>query len=476
LQTPQLVQESPSAAPLQTTESAQESPPPAVTAPTPESAQESPPPAATAPTPELAQESPPPAATAPTPELARESPPPAATAPTPELAQESPPATPTPTPSVEKPPPIPEALPQPGAAQAQASPVEDPEATPIGFFAPMSGPQASFGLDARNGATLAVEEINTTGGALGHPIKLIIKDTESLPEQTTLVVTGLINDDKVAALIGEVVTDRSLIAARLAQASGIPMVTPAATNETVTAEGDCIFRVCYTDPFQAEVILKLARSLDVEKAAILFDASNPYGNGLMETLKEGFLKHGGTIVAEGSYQAGDTNFNAQLTEIRQKNPDSIFLPSYYPEAALIIRQARQLGIDVPFLGTDGWDSADFLKVSGRSANNCYFTSHFSAESASDKGKTFSDGYFARFQSAPPALAALAYDAVWLVADALKRAGNKEHTALRDALAATKDFHGATGKISFDQGRDPKKPAIVIRVQDGKFTYLETIQP
>ena len=381
------------------------------------------------------------------------------------------------TPSAEKPP-VPEAPSPPDAAQAQASPspAEDPLFTPIGFFAPTSGPQASFGLDAANGATLAVEEINQAGGALGHPIKLISKDTESLPEQTTVVVTGLINDDKVAALIGEIVTDRSLVAARLAQASGIPMVTPGATNETVTAEGDCIFRVCYTDPFQAEVILKLARSLDVEKAAILFDASNPYGNGLMEVLKDGFLKHGGTIVAEESYRAGDTNFNAQLNVIRQKNPDSIFLPSYYPEAALIIRQARQLGIDVPFLGTDGWDSAEFLNVSGRSANNCYFTSHFSTENASERGKTFSDAYLARFQSAPPALAALTYDAVWLVADALRRSGSAEHAALRDALAATRDFPGVTGNISFDQGRDPRKPAVIIRVQDGTFTYLETIQP
>ena len=353
---------------------------------------------------------------------------------------------------------------------------EDPLATRIGFFAPMSGAQASFGKDAVNGAELAIEEINLAGGVLGHPVKLIIKDTESQPEQTTAVVTELINTDKVAALVGEMATDRSLIAAPLAQASGIPMITPGATNEKVTAAGDYIFRACYTDAFQAAVMAKFARSIDVEKAAILFDASNPYGSGLMEAFKADFLKHGGTIVAEEFYRAGDTHFTAQLNAIKEKNPDSIFLPSYYPEAALIIRQARQLGIDAPFLGTDGWDSTEFLKVGGQAVNNCYFACHFSSEQVSDKVKAFNDAYNAKFQSAPPPLAALTYDSLWLVADALKRSGSTDPVALRDAIAATSGFAGVTGSITFDQSRDPKKPAIVIRVQDGKFTYLETIEP
>jgi branched-chain amino acid transport system substrate-binding protein len=380
------------------------------------------------------------------------------------------PAEGTPTPAEGTPTPLGKEAPKP------TEPPEDPLATPIGFFAPMSGTQASFGMDAVNGAKLAVDEINLAGGLLGHPVKLVIKDTESQPEQISAVVSELINAEKVAALVGEIATDRSLIAASVAQASGIPMITPGATNEKVTAAGDYIFRACYTDAFQAAVMAKFARSIDVEKVAILFDASNPYGSGLMEIFKADFLQHGGTVVAEEFYRAGDTNFTAQLSTIKEKNPDSIFLPSYYTEAALIIRQARQLGIDAPFLGTDGWDSAELLKVGGRAVNNCYFASHFSSEHASDRAKVFSDAYYAKFQSEPPPLAALTYDSVWLIADALKRSGSAAPAALRDAIAATRDFPGVTGTISFDQSRDPKKPGIVIRVQDGKFTYLETVEP
>jgi branched-chain amino acid transport system substrate-binding protein len=404
-----------------------------------------------------------------TPTPAEKTPTPAEKTPTP--AEETPtPAEETPTPAEETP------TPSAGEAPKPSPPPEDALATPIGFFAPLSGVQASFGLDAVNGAKLAIEEINLAGGVLGHPVKLIIKNTESQPELTSAVVSELINTEKVAALVGEIATDRSLIAAPVAQASGIPMITPGATNERVTAAGDYIFRACYTDAFQAAVMAKFARSIDVEKAAILFDASSPYSIGLMEIFKADFLEHGGTIVAEEFYRSGDTDFTTQLNAIKEKNPDSIFLPSYYTEAALVIRQARQLGIDAPFLGTDAWDSPELLTVGGPALNNCYFASHFSSEQASDKVKVFNDAYNARFQSAPPPLAALAYDSVWLVADALKRSGSAAPAALRDAIAATRNFSGVTGTISFEQGRDPKKPGIVIRIQDGKFTYLETVEP
>ena len=429
-------------------------------------------PAAQAPKPQIEATPTPPTAETPTAPPEQIPTPPAEEIPTPPAEEiPTPPAEETPTPPAEETPaPLSEEAPEP------PQPPEDPLATRIGFFAPMSGAQASFGMDAVNGAKLAIEEINLAGGVLGHPIKLIIKDTESQSEQTNVVVSELINTDKVAALVGEIASDRSLIAAPVAQASGIPLITPGATTEKVTAAGDYIFRACYTDAFQAAIMAKFARSIDVEKAAILFDASNPYGSGLMEAFKADFLQHGGTIVAEEFYSAGDTDFTAQLNAIKEKNPDSIFVPGYYPEAALMIRQARQLGIEAPFLGTDGWDSAEFLKVGGQTVNNCYFASHFSSEHASDKVKVFSDAYSAKFQSTPPPLAALAYDSIWLLADSLKRSGTAEPAALRDAIAATRDFPGVTGNISFDQSRDPKKPGIVIRVQDGKFTYLETVEP
>jgi len=340
----------------------------------------------------------------------------------------------------------------------------------------MSGPQASFGNDAINGARLAVEQINAAGGVLGHPVKLIVQDTQSRIDETGIAVNKLITEDKVAALIGEIATDRSLIAAPIAQAKGIPMITPGSTNEKVTATGDYIFRVCFTDSFQAAIMAKFARSLDATKAAILFDPANPYSSGLAEIFKKDFLAHGGTIVAEEFYSAGDKDFATQLNAIKARMPEIVFLPSYYSEAALIIRQARPAGLDVPFLGTDGWDSPELLKVGGEALNNGYFSSHFAAESPSAEVKRFVETYTAKYRSPPPPLAALTYDAVSLAADALKRSGATEPASLRNALAATTDFPGVTGKISLDQDRNPTKPGIVIRVEDGKFTYLETIEP
>lgn len=361
-------------------------------------------------------------------------------------------------------------------ADKPSEPPEDPQATKIGFFASTTGAQASFGNEALHGASLAVEEINAKGGILGHPLKLIVKDTQSRSGETADVVKALIETDKVSALIGEIATDRSLVAAPIAQANGIPMITPGSTSEAVTATGDNIFRVCYTDGFQAGVMAKFARSIDVEKAAMLFDPSNPYSAGLADRFREEFAANGGKMVAEQSYQAGDRDFTVQLNAIKEKAPEVIFLPSYYTEAALIIEQARKLDITVPFLGTDGWDSPEFLQVGGTAVNNCYFCSHFTSEGSAENVKAFVAAYTAKFGTPPPPLAALAHDAVYLVADALTRAGTKDAPALRSALAATKNFPGVTGSITLDEKRNPRKPGIVIRVDEGKFTYLERVEP
>jgi branched-chain amino acid transport system substrate-binding protein len=401
---------------------------------------------------------------------------------TPEPPATQPPAEPASTQA--QPTPEPPKSAEPASAEAQPTPEppkspeppEDPLATRIGLLVPLTGSHASFGIDAVNGAKLAVDEINLQGGVLGHPLNLVVKDTESQSERIGAVIGELIDSDKVAALLGEITTDCTLVAAPIAQEREIPMITPGATNEKVTAAGNYVFRVCYTDAFQVGVMAKFADSLEVEKAAILFDESSSYGSGLRDAFKADFVRHGGSIVAEESYRAGDVDFSAQLNAIKLKNPDSIFLPGYYTDVALIIKQARQLGIEAPFLGTDGWDSAELLKIAGPAVNNSYFVCHFSSEHLSDRAKPFNEAYRAKFESAPPPLAALTYDSVWLVADALKRAGSAEPAALRDALAGTKDFSGVTGTITMDQERNPKKPAIVIRVQDGKFTYLETAEP
>ena len=369
------------------------------------------------------------------------------------------------------------------AASATESPAptprptpEDPNAIRIGFLAPMTGPQGSFGDDAILGANLAVEQINAAGGVLGHPIRLIVKDTRSLEEEAVAMTDALIDSDKVCAIIGEIASDRSLAAARAAQPKGIPVITPAATHEQVTAVGDCIFRVCYTDPFQGRVMAKFARSIDVTKAAILFDPANPYSAGLTRSFKNDFVTHAGQIVAEETYSQGAKDFTAQLTAIKNAQPEIVFLPAYYADAALIIQQARVAGITVPFLGTDGWDSQDFLKTGGDAVNNCYFTSHFSAGNTKQNVPEFVTAFQAKNNVPPPQLAALAYDAVKLTADAISRAGNTTPESIKTALVATKDFSGVTGKITFDESRNPKKDAVILRVEKGAFTYLETVEP
>ena len=418
---------------------------------------------------------------------------PAASPSPPEIAEQPPQTAASPPEAAEQPPQAP-ASPQQVAAPLQGStpssiestptpaPLElpeapqDPLAARVGLFIPLTGSQASFGIDALNGARLAVDEINEQGGVLDHPVNLIVKDTESRTELIASIVGELIDTEKVVALIGEITTDRTLAAAPLAQERGIPLITPSATNEKITAAGNYVFRACYTDAFQAAIMTKFARSLDVEKVAMLFDGENPYGASLSNAFKVDFVKQGGSIVAEQTYRAGDVDYATQLNAIKLKNPDIVFLPSYFAEAAVIIKQARQLAIEVPFVGTDGWDSSELLKFAGQAVNNCYFASHFSSERPSDRAKPFSEAYRARFQAAPPALAALTYDTVWLLADALRRGGSSTSTALRDALAETKDFAGVTGTIAFDQDRNPKKPGIILRIQDGKFSYLEIVEP
>lgn len=366
--------------------------------------------------------------------------------------------------------------PAPSAAQPTPAPAEDPLATRLGFLAPLTGSQSSFGQDAIHGAQMAIEEINAGGGLFGHPLVLKVRDTASLTEKTAAAVNALIDDEKVAAIIGEIATDRSLIAAPLAQARGIPLVTPGSTHDQVTQAGDAVFRICFTDSFQASVMAKFARSIKVERAAILSDPANPYSAGLAGIFKKDFIAAGGTVVAEEAYQAGDMGFARQLDAIRAKNPEVVFLPSYYGDAAQIIREARQAGVDVPFLGTDGWDSPEFLKVGGSAVDNCYFSGHFSAESRDPKVAGFVEAFTKKFGAAPPPLAALSYDAVYFVHDALKRSGSAESAALRAALAGTTDFTGVTGRISLDAGRNPSKSAVITRVENGAFTYLETIEP
>lgn len=348
----------------------------------------------------------------------------------------------------------------------------------IGEFASLTGDKATFGQSSHNGLTLAVEEINNQGGVLGKQIKLVAEDDQGKTNEVQTVVQKLINRDKVVAIVGEVASSLSLAAAPICQQSNIPMVTPASTNPEVTNVGDYIFRVCFIDPFQATVMSKFAlNSMKVKKVALLVDQKNAYSTGLAENFKRVFTEMGGEIVAEQKYSAGDKDFKAQLTSLKAANPEAIFIPGYYTELNLISIQAREIGITVPLFGGDGWESEKLLEGKAKDAlEGCFFSTHVSIEDPNPKIQNFITKYKEKYGSTPDAMAFLSYDAGMILFDAIKRAGSTEGSKIRDALANTQNFDGVTGTITINDQRNAIKPAVVMEIKDGKFTYKETIAP
>jgi branched-chain amino acid transport system substrate-binding protein len=347
----------------------------------------------------------------------------------------------------------------------------------IGEFGSLTGTTATFGISSKNGIDMAIAEANAAGGVLGKQVRVKIEDDQGRPEEAQTVVTKLITSDQVVAVLGEVASSRTLAAAPVAQSSGIPLITPSSTNPKVTEVGDFIFRVCFIDPFQGLVMAKFAtNTLKVKKVAILRDIKNDYSVGLSNVFAENFKKLGGQIVADESYSEGDTDFSAQLTSIRSHAPEAIYVPGYYTEVALMARQARQLGINIPLLGGDGWDSPKLLEIGGPALDNSYFSNHYSTEDPSPAIQKFVGDYKAKYGEVPDALAALAYDAAKILFDAMKRAGSTDGPKLRDAIAQTRDFPGVTGKITLDAQRNAVKPAVVLKIAGGKISYVETITP
>lgn len=366
---------------------------------------------------------------------------------------------------------------KPKVADEPTKEVQPVDPVRLGVFFPLTGAQSSFGNDAIRGAQLAVDEINAAGGILGgRPVKLEVRDTRSQAETNKEVVEELAKDAGIALLVGEIASARSIEAAAIAQSQGVPMISPASTHQDVTAVGDMIFRVCYAEPFQGAAMARFASSIKASRAAILLEEGNPYSQGLAASFRNHFVSGGGTIVAEKSFKAGDLAFVEQLEAIKAASPEVIFLPSYYLEAALVIQQARGMGMEMPFLGGDGWDSMEFLRVGGGAVENCYSANHFSAQNELPENKAFIAAYRSKFEEPPPPLAALAYDAVCLGVDAITRAGSESRASIQEALLATEGFPGVTGTIRFGPDRNPDKPAVILRVENGAFTYLETIQP
>ncbi|MFY8216398.1 MAG: ABC transporter substrate-binding protein [Chthoniobacterales bacterium] len=346
----------------------------------------------------------------------------------------------------------------------------------IGEFASLTGGTASFGQSSHKGTLMAVDEINAAGGLLGKKVKLVTEDDQSKAGEPSTVVRKMISRDRIVALLGEVASSRSLEAAPIAQQNKIPMISPASTNPKVTEVGDYIFRICFIDPFQGTVLAKFALTRGWKNFAILTDVKQDYAVGLSDFFKKHFTANGGSIVSEQSYSSGDKDFKAQLTSISASNPDAILVSGYYNEAGLIASQARELGIDVPLLGGDGWDSPSLIEVGGAAMEGNFFSNHFSAEDKSEVIQDFIRKFRAKYNEEPDAMAALGYDSAMILADAIKRAGTTDSEPLRDAIAATTNYPAVTGMITLDAQRNANKPAVILEIKDGKFRYVETVSP
>jgi branched-chain amino acid transport system substrate-binding protein len=347
----------------------------------------------------------------------------------------------------------------------------------VGYYGDLSGRTSNFGQSTKNGVMMAADEINKAGGINGRQIEILSEDDEGRPEKAATVATKLIDQDKVIALLGEVASGNSLAAAPKAQAGKVPMISPSSTNPAVTQVGDYIFRVCFIDPFQGEVMAKFAaNTLHAKKAAIMEDFNSPYSRGLTEFFESSFKKLGGQVITKQSYTQGDRDYKGQLTSIRSANPDVIYVPGYYGEVGVIAKQAKQLGINLPLLGGDGWDAPQLFELGGEALNGDYISNHYSVEDPSPAIQKFVGDFNSRYKIKPDALAALGYDAMRVLADAIKRAGSTNGLKLRDAIAATKDFAGVTGVITINGERNAVKSAVVLKIQDGKFVYQETIKP
>ncbi|MFQ3619462.1 MAG: ABC transporter substrate-binding protein [Spirochaetales bacterium] len=346
----------------------------------------------------------------------------------------------------------------------------------IGIIAPISGEAATFGESTANGAKLYFDQVNAAGGVEGMKIVYFVEDDKGDPTEGANAYSKLIDQNKVSAIVGTVMSKVSLAGAPIAQNKGIPMISPTSTNPAVTLVGNYIFRACFIDPFQGFVAAKFAyNELGKKTAAVIYDSGNDYTKGLAEVFRDEFTKMGGKITAFESYAAGTSDFNAQLVKIKATNPEVLFIPNYYNDAGLIAKQAREMGIQAAFLGGDGWDSPDLFKIAGAAIEGGFFVNHFSKDSQVPAAKKFVADYKAKYNKDPDALAALAYEAAMIVVDAIKRAKSADPKAIRDAMEKT-SLETLTGVVKFDQNRNPVKGAVILECKGGQAVYRASVNP
>jgi len=349
----------------------------------------------------------------------------------------------------------------------------------VGHVASKTGDTATFGTSADKGIRLALDEINKAGPVLGKTVDVITEDDNSKSDEAKTATEKLINRDHVVAVLGEIASSRSIAMAPVCQEAKIPMLSPGSTNPKVTQAGDYIFRACFIDPFQGQAMAEFAvKNLKAKKYAILYANNSDYSVGLRDYFKQAADKLGATETVESSYaEKSDVDFRSQLTKIRDSNPDVVVATGYYEEAGKIAKQARELGIKVPIIGGDGWDSDKLIQIGGEALDGCYFTNHYAPDEDRPAVKDFVAAFKAKYNGeTPDAMAILGYDAMKLLVDAIKRAGSTDGAKIRDALAATKDFPGAAGSITIDADRNAKKPIVVVGITDKKLHFVAAVNP
>jgi len=354
----------------------------------------------------------------------------------------------------------------------------------IGMVYELTGNTASYGTSAANGAKLAFKEINANGGVLNKQIKLFIADNKGEPSETANAMTKVIAQDKVIAVTGFTVSSCGITGSSVAEDNRIPLVAAATVNPKVTVDEktgkvkEYTFRACFIDSFQGTVGANFAlNSLKCRNVAIMVDSSSDYSKGLAQIFKEVFTSNGGQIVAEEAYLQKDQDYKAVLTKIKAQNPELVYIPGYYEDVGKIIKQARELGIIVPILGGDAWDSPKLADIAGADVlNNTYFTNFYSVEDANSRSQAFIDAYEKEYGQPPDSMAAMGYDAAYLLVDAIKRANSVEADKIRDALNDTKDFNSVSGSMSLNASHDAIRGVVIIQMKDGKQVYKETVKP
>lgn len=346
----------------------------------------------------------------------------------------------------------------------------------------MTGALAAVAKQTVNGINLAIKQTNEQGGVLGKQIKLIIADNKSEPSESANAITKLIKNDNVKLVFGSVASSNVLATVQIANDSKIPLITATATNPSVTMEQDqvrpYVFRTCFIDPFQGEVMANFAaKSLQAKNAVMYIDSSSDYSKGLAKIFAEKFIANGGMIIGEESFLQKDQDFKSTLTKIKAINPDVVFIPAYYEEVGKIIRQAREIGIKSQLIGTDGWDDPKLIEIAGLSAvEGTFFSNHYSPQDQDPKVVEFVKAYKAEYNQEPSALAVLGYDCALVVIDAIKRAGSDDPEKIRQALEETKKLQITTGLLSIDNNHNPIKSAVVVEIKNGQQIFKEKINP